>query len=134
MNTPISSLEREMTPNLKTKLDGFINQEKNRINIPNISAYQVGPSLANYQDVLNSENPMFKEAGSNAGGFYAYFYYKSSDKNIYIMEFYMQNYQGSYKITDDNDKFHRYMGFISNDSKKDTHQNHHHSLSQTSSV
>ena len=123
--SPISNVQRKLTEDLKNKLDGFI--EENRVNKqpPSISYNQIFGSASNYDDVIKSDVPIFKEAGSNAGGFYAYFYYKNSENNIYIMEFYMQKYQGSYKITDDDGTFHRYMGIVSNDSKKDSHHNHH---------
>ena len=117
--SPISNVERTLTKELKNKLDGFIEENREKEEPPCLSNYQIFGSLSNYDDVLKSDVPIFKEAGSNAGGHYAYFYYKNSENNIYIMEFYMQTYQSSYKITDDNNKFHRWMGVVITESDND---------------
>jgi len=63
-----------------------------------LSNYQIPASKANYEGIQQKKGPAFYEAGSDSGGMTAYFYYKSSNQDIYLMSFWLQDFSSCFKI------------------------------------
>ena len=66
----------------------------------NLSNYQNSASKANFQQIQDNCGPAFIDAGSNAGGFSHYCYYKNKNEEMYLFEFYLQECVSFYKIKD----------------------------------
>lgn len=110
----MNTTKRELTDDLLTFLDEKINSGRKSDSPPALSNYQLETSRCNLNQVINDEGAIFIEAGSNCGGFNQYFYYKNKDNDIYLMDFYAQEFQNYYKITGDNNVWHKMVNITEN--------------------
>lgn len=96
---------REISEDLLTYLDNQIKTKRQSHSAPPLSNYQTATSKANFEKIVNENGPAFIDAGSNAGGYSQYYYYKNKNNEIYIVDFYVQEFESYYKIENDNDSW-----------------------------
>jgi hypothetical protein len=97
-----SQMNTDLNPELISKLDSHIDSNKpgNRGQIPLLSNHQMPVSIANLQKVRDIGQPSFADAGEFTGGYQHCIYYKHSNGNIYVMRFWLQEFDGYYLLAD----------------------------------
>jgi hypothetical protein len=96
----MNTTKREMTPELIEHLDSQIKKVRESTSLPCLSNYQTSASKANFKQIQDNCGPAFIDAGSNAGGFSHYCYYKNKNEEMYVLEFYCQECVSFYRIKD----------------------------------
>jgi hypothetical protein len=97
--------EISMSEELISYIDQQINTKRETKTVGALSNYQNAISKANFQKVFNNDGPAMISAGSNAGGYTQYNYYKNKNNEIYILEFYVQEFECYYKIEKEDDSW-----------------------------
>lgn len=92
-----SELYSELSPELISKLDSYI--DNNKPSSPSaLSNYQIPISITNLETIKNSNEPSYIYAGDFSSGYYHCNYYRHSNGNIYVMNFYMQKFEQYYLL------------------------------------
>lgn len=95
-----NKLNSDLEPELISKLDSYINDNKSKSYESFLSNYQIETSFNNLEIIKKSENPSYIYAGDFSAGYYHCNYYKHTNGNIYVMNFYLQNFEEYYLLED----------------------------------
>ena len=93
-----SELYTDLNPELISKLDSYIDTNNPSDNASALSNYQIPISITNLETIKKSNKPSYIYAGDFSSGYYHCNYYKHSNGNIYVMNFYMQKFEHYYLL------------------------------------
>ena len=93
-----SEMYTDLTPGVISKLDSYINTNNPSDNVSALSNYQIPISISNLETIKNSNEPSYIYAGDFSSGYYHCKYYKHSNGNIYVMSFYLQDFNEYYLL------------------------------------
>jgi len=88
----------DLNPELITELDSYINSNKPSIISPALSNYQLTTVSENLKIIKQKNQPGYIYAGDYAGGYHHLNYYRHSNGNIYIINFYLQEFDCYYTL------------------------------------
>ena len=91
-------------------LEGCISKSNSETDNLCLSNYQIPDSKSNYQDIKSIQGPALYEAGYDSGGMTAYYYYKSLDQEIYLLNFWIQKFTSCFKIN--NAKWENMLNYV----------------------
>jgi len=111
-----SELYSDLTPELISKLDSYINSNTPipLSHISTLSNHKMDISIANLETIKHSNQPSYIYAGDFTGGYNHCNYYRHSNGNIYVMNFYVQKFQEYYLLEDWQSKLLNYQTMINN--------------------
>ena len=109
-----SELYTDLTPELISKLDSYIDNNKPKKYVSCLSNYQMPISINNLQTIKNVDQPSYIYAGDFTGGYYHCNYYKHTNGNIYVMNFYLQKFEDYYLLQDWESQLQKYESFAQN--------------------
>ena len=95
-----NKLNSDLEPELISKLDSYINDNNPKKCVYFLSNQQIPISLSNLEIIKKSEKPSYIYAGDFSGGYYHFNYYKHTNGNIYVMNFYIQKFEEYYLLED----------------------------------
>ncbi len=93
-----SQLYTDLNPELISKLESYIDTNNPSDNVSALSNFQIPISITNLETIKNSNQPSYIYAGDFSSGYYHCNYYKHSNGNIYVMNFYMQKFEEYYLL------------------------------------
>jgi hypothetical protein len=93
-----SQLYTDLNPELISKLESYIDTNNPSDNVSALSNFQIPISIINLETIKNSNQPSYIYAGDFSSGYYHCNYYKHSNGNIYVMNFYMQKFEHYYLL------------------------------------
>jgi hypothetical protein len=102
----------DLEQELISKLDSYINDNKSKSHVSCLSNNQIPTSFSNLEIIKKSEKPSYIYAGDFSGGYYHCNYYKHTNGNIYVMNFYLQNFEEYYLLEDWERQFSNYKNSI----------------------
>jgi len=113
-----NTLYFDLEPELISKLDSYINDNKSKSYVSCLSNNQIPISISNLEIIKKSENPSYIYAGDFSGGYYHCNYYKHTNGNIYVMNFYLQKFEEYYLLEDWERQFNHYKNSIAENTKE----------------
>ena len=93
-----SELYTDLNPELISKLESYIDNNPPSKNVSALSNFQIPISIINLETIKNSNQPSYIYAGDFSSGYYHCNYYKHSNGNIYVMNFYIQKFEHYYLL------------------------------------
>lgn len=93
-----SEMYTDLTPEVNSKLDSYIDTNNPSDNAGALSNYQIPISITNLETIKNSNQPSYIYAGDFNSGYYHCNYYRHSNGNIYVMSFYLQDFNEYYLL------------------------------------
>lgn len=109
-----SELYTDLNPELISKLDSYIDTNNPSDNVSALSNYQIPISITNLETIKNSNQPSYIYAGDFSSKYYHCNYYKHSNGNIYVMNFYMQKFEHYYLLEEWEKQLKRYETWAKN--------------------
>ena len=109
-----SELYTDLTPELIYKLDSYIDNNKPKKYVSCLSNYQMPISINNLQTIKNVDQHSYIYAGDFTGGYYHCNYYKHTNGNIYVMNFYLQKFEDYNLLQDWESQLQKYESFTQN--------------------
>ena len=109
-----SELYTDLNPELISKLDSYIDTNNPSDNVSALSNYQIPISITNLETIKNSNQPSYIYAGDFSSEYYHCNYYKHSNGNIYVMNFYMQKFEHYYLLEEWEKQLKRYETWAKN--------------------
>jgi hypothetical protein len=95
MNT---SLQSYLKPHIIAQLDCFIDTTNPSQNCKLLSNHQIPHAIYNLQIIQNVEQPSYIHAADFENGHYHCIYYRHTNKNIYVINSYLQDFYEYYSI------------------------------------
>jgi hypothetical protein len=110
----MSELYCDLEETLISKLDSYINENEPKKYVSCLSNQQIPISLSNLEIIKKSEKPSYIYAGDFSCGYYHCNYYKHTNGNIYVMNFYLQKFEEYYLLEDWERQFDHYKNTVIN--------------------
>jgi hypothetical protein len=107
-----SELYSDLKPEQISELDSYIDNNKPSSNPSCLSNAQMPISISNLETIKNSNQPSYIYAGDFSSGYYHCNYYKHSNGNIYVMNFYMQQFEHYYLLEEWEKQLIRYESWV----------------------
>lgn len=107
-----TELYSDLKPEQISELDSYIDNNKPSPNPSCLSNAQMPISIANLESIKKCNEPSYIYAGDFTGGYYYCNYYKHSNGNIYVMNFYMQKFEEYYLLEDWEKQLIRYEAWV----------------------
>ena len=111
MNT---ELYTDLNPELISKLESYIDTNNPSDNVSALSNYQIPIAITNLEIIQNTNKPSYIYAGNVSSGYYHCNYYKHSNGNIYVMSFYLQEFEEYYLLENWEKQLKLYKSYIKN--------------------
>ena len=106
-----TELYSDLKPDLISKLDSYI--DNNKPSKPScLSNHQIPISISNLETIKKTNEPSYIYAGDFSSGYYYCNYYRHSNGNIYVMNFYMQNFEQYYLLEEWEKQLKRYETWV----------------------
>jgi hypothetical protein len=109
-----NELYSNLTLELISKLDSFIDDNIPSTNVRDLSNYKILNSISNFEIIKKSHQPSFIYAGDFSNGYYYCIYYRHSNNNIYVINFYMQKFKEYYLLDIWNKKLDNDVSWVEN--------------------
>ena len=109
-----SELYSNLTPELISKLDSFIDDNFPSTNVCDLSYYKIPTSISNFEIIKKSDKPCYIYAGDFSIGYYYCNYYRHSNGNIYVINFYMQKFKEYYLLDTWKKQLDNYVSWVKN--------------------
>ena len=109
-----SELYSNLSTEIISKLDSYIDNNPPSTNISALSNYQIPISISNLETIKNSNQTSYIYAGDFSGGYYYCNYYRHSNGNIYVMNFYLQEFEEYYLLEEWEKQLKRYEKWVKN--------------------
>ena len=107
-----SELYSDLKPEQISELDSYIDNNKPSSNPSCLSNAQMPISISNLETIKNSNQPSYIYAGDFSSGYYHCNYYKHTNGNIYVMNFYMQQFEHYYLLEEWEKQLKRYETWV----------------------
>lgn len=107
-----SELYSNLSTEIISKLDSYIDNNPPSTNISALSNYQIPISISNLETIKKTNEPSYIYAGDFSSGYYHCNYYRHSNGNIYVMNFYMQKFEQYYLLEEWEKQLKRYETWV----------------------
>jgi hypothetical protein len=107
-----TELYSDLKPEQISELDSYIDNNKPSPNPSCLSNAQMPISISNLENIKKLNQPSYIYAGDFTDGYYYCIYYKHSNGNIYVIQYYLRKFDEYYLLEEWEKQLIRYESWV----------------------